>query len=310
MHLWLLSPAFAAPVLTAIRVEPPPSGGLCPGERFALEVVGIDARGHESKVRRNGRTPWTVWWELGEIEGKELVMPLDGRATWGRAGRIIVSSPTDPALEAEASIPVRYDCSVTLDLSGRAGEQGIRGSDGASSATRGADGANGGQGQQGHPGPELHVRTFLTTEPRTGVEVLQVEVQDRTEGMSHWAAFQPEQGELVLKANGGQGGNGGWGGNGGGGAEGGGGFGGDGGVGGTGGAGGTVSVFVDPSAQGRTSHIVVENAGGPGGLAGRGGQPGEGNSSDSPERHRGIVGREGPHGPPPEVHAASVGPLW
>jgi hypothetical protein len=233
---------------------------------------------------------------------------------------LTVTSTEDPKVSTQVLVPMRYDCSVVVDRSGRKGDAGTKGQDGADNPGGNAGpGESGSVGDAGKDGSEVHVRAVMGEEPRSGKPILLAEIQVLGEDEKAYAAIFPGEGELVVKVNGGKGGQGGQGGDGGNAmpsqpdASGGGqrGAGGDGGNGGPGGAGGVVTVFADASVNGQLRSIVVENAGGEGGAPGPAGIRGEGGSSSSTYNGQpGQEGRRGEAGPPPEVVAATVAPLW
>lgn len=306
--------------IVSLAITPPTSGGLCPGEQHALEVVATDSAGKTRKVKLGRKEEFGVSWELGPVgPNGQLEMPLDPRAAWGKEGLVTVTLAADPTRKAELGVPLRFDCSVTVDFSGDEGDVGTNGEDGPDTKPNGTDGRAGQPGETGAVGPEVHVRVTRVTEPRTQTPVLQAEIQRLGDDEVRWVAFSPTAGELVVMANGGAGGIGGRGGDGGDGEPGdekgvGGGSGGNGGTGGNGGLGGnggSVTVFVDASAQGQVKRIVIENGGGPGGQPGGGGSVGVGgmNNAGKPGR-MGIEGNPGAAGPAPEVQAAVVAPLW
>jgi hypothetical protein len=304
--------AEAKPDVVALDLVGPEAGGICPGEVHRLEIAEVDARGRERRIRPNARGDLQFDWELGEVSDKgDLTGPTDPRAAWGSSGVLTVSSASDPDLRAQLEIPLRYDCTVTVQAHGRDGYPGEQGPNGIPANPRGTDGQRGHPGDAGGDAPELHLRATIVPEPRTGEEVLQVEIEVLGEDELRYAAIHPGTGELVLSALGGRGGQGGRGGDGGDSDGATGGSGAEGGAGGIGGRGGVVRVFVDSSAVGRVRNIIVENVGGPGGAGGQPGNAGAGGENNVARPGRpGIPGAQGPSGPAPEVMRSRVEPIW
>lgn len=308
----LASVAHAGKPATSLQIDVP-DGGLCPGETFRVELATVDAAGRATRVKLTPKTPAELGWELGELTAKgELTMPLDPLATWGKAGGIVAEYA---GMRATATIPVRYDCQLSIDLSGMGGAIGEPGNSSPPSPGQGINGEPGHPGGDGEDGPDVRLRMVKVVEPRTGEEVIQVEIQSSTREGSGLAAFSPDGGGLTVIARGGPGGPGGRGGNGGDGDQQS-GSGGDGGSGGRGGRGGFVVFLVDPSAHGTEQLVTIDNAGGPGGIPGNGGligaSAGKGGSSVNTAKSGrvGPTGSQGPAGPPPELHNADVGQLW
>lgn len=310
--VWALATPGWAGSPTAIRMDAP--SGLCPGEPLDPTITGEDERGRVAKVRSGPRGDVAFTWELAEPDKRgALFMPTDPRIAWGKAGVLTAELRSDPRVRATAAVPLRTDCALVADLSGAVGEMGDNGVDGVDvSDGRGGDGEHGQPGDAGRDAPEVHVRLALATEPRTGLDVLQVEVQDLDHGTSKFFALDPERGTLAVVVDGGQGGRGGAGGDAGAGGDGGssGGRPGTGGDGGPGGRGGVVVVFLDASAVGRTRGLVVENAGGSGGPGGPGGHRAATSPNDATSGRQGSPGRSGNDGPPPQVLDAKVGRIW
>ncbi|MEZ4235177.1 MAG: hypothetical protein R3F59_03245, partial [Myxococcota bacterium] len=190
-----------------------PIPGLCPGETAQLQLTTTDSAGRTRDLRLGRRAGVTLSWGFGEVSPRgEVRMPDDPRGAWGKPGTVTATLDADPTVQATLDVPLRFDCSVTVDLSGREGLDGHDGTDGASNEQgRGGDGLRGEPGDPGRDGPAVQVHATLVTEPRTGAEVLQVELGVVGE-VSRYVAIDPEDGELVVMANGGRGGRGGAGG--------------------------------------------------------------------------------------------------
>ncbi|MEZ4235686.1 MAG: hypothetical protein R3F59_05890 [Myxococcota bacterium] len=295
MLLALTTGADARPGLDELRVDAP--AGICPGEVVRLEITGIDDRGRERKIRATPRADLAYDWSLGEVSDRgELTGPTDPRAAWGDAGELTV---TAEGVSATVAVPLRFDCTITLDATGREGYPGEQGPEGGGSSTKGNRGQPGHPGDPGHDAPEVHLRTFLTADPRTGEPVLQIEAQRLGDDALQYFAIHPASGELVVHAVGGRGGMGGRGGDGGDADEkiGIGGDGAEGGRGGKGGAGGLVRVFADPTSEGQLANIIVENWGGEGGPGGQPGNAGSGKAENTARPGRpGVPGRRARRG--------------
>ncbi|MEQ1569997.1 MAG: hypothetical protein ABMA64_30465, partial [Myxococcota bacterium] len=214
--MWALVSGLAHGATGVTSLVIAPIDGLCPGEAAELVVTAVDDRGKKSKVRFGPNDGLAVAWDFGPVTDKgDITMPLDARFTWGKVGTLEVSLDGDPNVRAQVAVPMRYDCVVELTFAGRRGDDGNRGHDGIPSPARGTDAEDGFPGQDGKAGPEVHVRTSLATEPRTGAPVLQIDVEELDTGTHHYRAVSPESGQLVVVSSGGDGGNGGMGGQGG-----------------------------------------------------------------------------------------------
>jgi hypothetical protein len=299
---------------TAVRIDLHQATGLCPGEELQLDLWGTDASGKENRIKAGAWKQLQVEWDVAAVGGKgALAMPADPRKAWGKPGSLVVQLAADPAVRAEAALPMRFDCRVEVNVSGEDGRAGERGAAGASGVDAdGGDAQDGGDGGDGADGHDAEVRVVLVNEPVHGAPVLQVEVKDLQDGHAVFAAISPDDGEIGISANGGTGGPGGTGGRGGDAASNHrGGKGGDGGDGGRGGRGGRIALIVDPGAAGRTAAIRLFNSGGPGGQPGLPGDPGaayQGTAGD--EGHAGHAGQSGPAGPTPEPRSEPLAPIW
>lgn len=209
-------------------------GGLAPGEHAPL-VVTLQTRDGKT-LQTEGSGHGVVMWqdlaisaEIVQVNNRGIVsMPADPRLSDGKQPHLIVTLPSQPGLQAELNIPLRYDQSFSANFSGpsgssgmdgQAGTDGSMGSSGSSDPDHpvpGGDGSDGGSGTDGDNGGRggdalpVEVRVSL----RAGSHpLLQVRVSNAQR--QEFFLVDPQGGSLQIKAEGGSGGSGGRGGRGG-----------------------------------------------------------------------------------------------
>jgi hypothetical protein len=319
------SPSFASQSLKKeavkeIRVqlmEP----GICPGGEIKFSVTAVLANGTEAVTKGvgKGKVGWDnnyrVTFDGGKTDDDKIKMNADPRITWSGPPALRITAIDHTDITWNGTVPVRYDCAESADVSGHSGSSGSRGSDGSNGSRAGDSGDNGrdgGNGDFGEHGPRVEV--YVTTTKGAGAETL-VQAAVESHGERRYFAIQPNGGSLTVHANGGKGGDGGAGGDGGRGGKGSGGEregrGGDGavgGCGGDGGDGGDVVLHLDPKARAYRDLINVRNEGGSRGSGGLYGSGGKG----SPKGRDGRTGCEGRAGHDGDLRTVEekVAPLW
>jgi hypothetical protein len=302
-----------------IRVQPV-DASLCPGQETKITVTALLADGRE--VATTGAGHGKVGWDNyrtafsgGTAKDGKLRLSRDPRVTWSEPASLVVAAIDHPDVRWSGTIPIRYDCALGADLTGKNGSTGERGKDGSDGETVGARGRSGRSGGTGEPGAHgQSVEIWMTTVAGPQSKKL-VQAAVRGSGERSFYAFDPAGGTLAVDASGGDGGPGGDAGDGGKGGDasadvkqGRGGDGAVGGCGGDGGDGGDVLLHLDPQARAHVDHVKIRVDGGRAGLGGTYGSGGKG----TPKGRDGRTGCEGQAGRSGHVQTVEepIAPLW
>lgn len=199
------------PEITSISARLSEPGGLAPGD--SVQLVVSAARSDGKILATNGSGSKRLRWEDLKLAASTVTLNDEGivslsndpRMINQEMGQVRVSMPSYPALNAELSIPLRFDRKFSLNFSGKPGAKGKNGTAGDFS---GADGANGGMGQRGEDAPTVDIWLRLRS---SSPPLLEVKVSSTG---SHFFLIDPRGGSLDVRTDGGAGGKGGKGGGG------------------------------------------------------------------------------------------------
>ena len=279
--------------------------GIAPGQRVKLIVTLTQPDG--KVLITEGKGGGKVMWKDLNVDGDVVVpddkgnirLAEDPRTSDGKVGRVIVTTPSHPGLQAQIDVPVRYDVAFFSDFSGRAGMDGLSGTDGSdgtsgsmgsidpNNPSPGGNGGNGSDGSAGHDAdsggnaPNVNVTVALRD---LGHPFLQIEVD--AERAQRYFLVDTQGGTLTVRADGGRGGSGGRGGRGG-----------------RGGSGGSGTPAGSNGMNGSDGRKGFDGANGRGGLITVHYDPGT-------SQYLSLLHLSSGNGPAPLFHEEAVAPLW
>jgi hypothetical protein len=297
------------------------------GQTIAIGLVAMTDKGKEYKtpgflapavLKTAEWAEFTVEIEGGSYAAGEITISRDLALIKNYEVKIKAASVKNPEIKTELLIKLNFKGTTKALFEGehgRWGSQGAYGRKGANAVTgtesagNPGNGGNGSDGGDGGSGQNIEVFVKMQFDNLLQKEMLYALVKSKTTGQEQLFISDPQEGKLIVSANGGDGGSGGDGGQGG---QGGddtykqtstnGANGGQGGNGANGGDGGTIIAYMDPSTDklgGDAIRFTNEagRAGRPGdaGLAGfKGYYPNATNGQMGIQGHFGAAGKNGP----------------
>lgn len=323
------------PELTSLEIKYDPNAKLTLGQSIPIGIVALNAKGKEFKtpgfllpglLKTVEWTAFRVDVEGGSYVNGAILVHNNLSGIKNHEVKVTASLIKNPDVKNELVIKLNYKGTTFVDFNGSKGKRGKEGADGprgnnavtsSDHCTSGGMGAMGQQGGNGGEGQQIEVYMKMKFDDLLKKDMLYVQVKVKNTTEQRLVIVDPEEGKLIISANGGKGGDGGTGGAGGtGGTDtyhstaGNGGQGGMGGNGGNGSNGGSITVYKDPGTDKISTEITYSNEGGDGGRGGEGGRGGykgdSPNASNGPQGPAGNSGQSGSKGPEVKVIKQTV----